>query len=215
MKFQTKRVLYAAFFPFCFILCLWLIRVLHWGLDMPGFLAGIFPREAKGLVGILTGVLIHSDFSHVFSNTLPLFILGWCLCYFYTSIAYRAFFLIWITSGFITWCIGREAWHVGASGLIYGLCFFLFFSGIFRKYIPLVAVSLLVAFLYGSMLWNMFPVAEIVKPDVSWEGHLSGAIAGTFWAVGFRKYEPQKPEEPEEEEDEEETLGNEEDNLLE
>lgn len=172
-------------------------------MGIKGFLPGIYPREIKGLIGIATGALVHADFSHVFSNSVPLFILGWCLCYFYTAIAYRTFFLIWITSSFITWCIGREAWHIGASGLVYGLCFFLFFSGILRQHIPLVAISLLVAFLYGSMLWNMLPIAEVVEESVSWEGHLSGALAGSFWAVAFRKRGPQKPILPDEEEDDE------------
>jgi membrane associated rhomboid family serine protease len=100
--------------------------------------------------------------------------------------------------------LGRESWHIGASGLIYALSFFLFFSGIFRKHIPLLAVSLLVAFLYGSMVWNMFPVAELVDSSVSWEGHLSGAISGLICAGIFKGYGPQKPEEDEEEDEEEE-----------
>jgi membrane associated rhomboid family serine protease len=108
--------------------------------------------------------------------------------------------VLWLVSGFLTWSIGRESWHIGASGLVYALSFFLFFSGVFRKYIPLMAVSLLVVFLYGSTLWNMFPVAELVDPNVSWEGHLSGAVSGLACAVIFRKYGPQKPEEIEEEE---------------
>jgi membrane associated rhomboid family serine protease len=101
--------------------------------------------------------------------------------------------------------VGRESWHIGASGLIYALSFFLFFSGVFRRYIPLMAVSLLVAFLYGNTLWNMFPIAELVDPQVSWEGHLSGAISGLASAIVFRKYGPQKPiEAPEENDDDDE-----------
>lgn len=216
MRFENKRILYACFFPVCFILLLWLIKTLEWGLDIRLFSYGIYPRQANGLVGIFTSPLMHSDFSHAFSNSVPLLILGWCLFYFYTKIAYRTFFLLWITSGFITWCIGRDAWHVGASGIIYGLCFFLFFSGVLRKHIPLIAISLLVAFLYGSMLWNMLPISELVDERTSWEGHLAGAIAGTFWAIAFRKSGPQKPAtslDEEEEENEEENEAEEKENI--
>ncbi len=204
MKIEQKRIWYALFFPFMFILLLWLIGVLKWSFDPDWHFLGIYPRHLKGLVGIITEPLIHENFSHLFYNSIPLIILGWCLCYFYKGIAYRSFFLIWITSGVITWLTGRESWHIGASGLVYGLCFFLFFSGIFRKYIPLISISLLVAFLYGSMIWNMFPISELVDKSISWEGHLSGAIAGFVWAVIFRNSGPQKPPEPIEEEEEEE-----------
>ncbi len=209
MKFENKRILYALAFPSTLVVILWLIKVLEWSFDTSWYFLGIFPRHINGLQGIITEPLIHSDFSHLFSNSLPLIILGWCLCFFYTKIAYRTFFLIWITSGLITWLIGRESWHVGASGLIYALCFFLFFSGILRNYIPLIAISLLVTFLYGSIIWNMFPVSELVDRNVSWEGHLSGAIAGSLWAFVFRRYGPQKPVNTEEEEEEGEGDGEE------
>jgi membrane associated rhomboid family serine protease len=155
------------------------------------------------LKGILTEPLIHSGLRHLFSNSIPLIVLGWCLFYFYNEIGFAVMPVLWLLSGFFTWCIGRESWHIGASGLVYALSFFLFFSGIFRKYIPLMAVSLLVVFLYGSSLWNMFPVAEIVDPSISWEGHLSGAVSGLIGAAIFRHYGPQKPEEAEELEEEE------------
>lgn len=203
MKHENKKIVYACVFPVCFILLLWLIKTIEWGFDARTFPFGIYPRQGHGLIGIITGPLVHSDFSHLFSNSVPLFILGWCLSYFYTTIAYRSFFLVWITAGFITWCIGRDAWHVGASGIVYGLCFFLFFSGILRKHTPLTAVSMLVAFLYGSMLWNMLPITELIEKRTSWEGHLAGAMAGSFWAVAFRNIGPQKPKEQIDEEDEE------------
>ncbi len=203
MKFENKRIIYALFVPACFVILLWLIQLLEWGLNAHWYTWGIYPRHLNGLQGIFFTPLVHEGFSHLFSNTFPLLILGWCLFYFYTDIALRSFLLIWITSGIITWLIGRESWHIGASGLIYGLCFFLFFSGILRNYIPLIATSLLVAFLYGSIIWNMFPIVEIMGENTSWEGHLSGAIAGTAYAILFRKDGPQKPEMEEENNEEE------------
>ena len=155
---------------------------------------GILPGVVDGLIGIVFSPFIHGSFSHLLSNTLPLLIMIWFLFYFYSKIAFGAFVCLWLSSGFFTWLIGRGAYHVGASGLVFALLFFLFFSGIFRKYIPLVAVSMIVAFIYGSTIWSIFPITEMVDASISWEGHLSGAVSGLIFAIVFRKQGPQKPE---------------------
>ena len=121
---------------------------------------------------------------------------------FYRGIAGRIFIIIWIGAGLLTFIIGKPGWHIGASGLIYGLAFFLFFSGILRKYVPLIAISLLVTFLYGGIIWHMFPYFS--PANMSWEGHLSGGIMGTLCAFGFLNHGPQRPEPFADETDEEE-----------
>jgi membrane associated rhomboid family serine protease len=202
MKFEVKQILYALFFPVLVIILLWLVWILEKGLGAHWYQLGINPRTVEGLPGIITSPLLHSGVWHLFSNTVPLLVLSWCLFYFYKDLGYLVFPVLWILSGLLTWCIGRDSWHIGASSLIYSIAFFLFFSGIFRRHIPLMAVSMMIVFLYGSMVWNMFPVAEIVDPTVSWEGHLSGGISGLICAGIFRNRGPQKPEpEPEEEEE--------------
>jgi membrane associated rhomboid family serine protease len=204
LKFEEKQILYAFFFPALLLVVIGLVWILEKGLDADWHRLGIYPRSEEGLWGILTGPFIHSGSSHIFSNSAPILVLGWCLFYFYKDLGYLVFPLLWILSGIFTWCIGRDSWHIGASCLIYAMAFFLFFSGIFRRYIPLTAVSLIVVFLYGSIIWNMFPVAELVDYSISWEGHLSGAISGLICAAIFRKEGPQKPEETDEDEEEEE-----------
>ena len=208
LKFEKKRILYALFFPALFIILLWLVLLVEKSLGADWSRFGIFPGRINGLWGIFTSPFVHADARHLFSNSVPLLVLSWCLFYFYRDLGYGVFPILWILSGIFTWVFGRDSWHIGASGLIYSLTFFLFFSGIFRRYIPLMAVSLMVVFLYGSTVWNMFPIAEIVDPSVSWEGHLAGAISGFLCALIFRKQGPQNPPEPEEEEEEdEETAG--------
>ena len=201
LKFEKKRILYALFFPVLFIILLWLLFIVEktWGFEWVRW--GIYPGKISGLWGIFTSPLVHADAKHLFSNSVPLLVLSWCLFYFYRDLGYGVFPVLWILSGFFTWVFGRDSWHIGASGLTYSLSFFLFFSGIFRRYIPLMAVSMIVVFLYGSTVWNMFPVAELVDPSVSWEGHLAGAISGLLCAIVFRKRGPQNPEPEEEEED--------------
>ena len=89
---------------------------------------GVYPMEKRGLFGIFAHPLIHSNFPHLLANTLPLFFLSWCLFYFYRGIAPYIFFIIWVGCGAITYLIGKPGWHIGASGIIYGLAFFLFFT---------------------------------------------------------------------------------------
>ena len=88
-----------------------------------------------------------------------------------------------LLTGFLTWLIGRPALHLGASGVIYMLTAFLLFKGIFSKQYQLIALSLVVVFLYGGFLWYVFPI----DPKISWEGHLSGLIVGFVFSILFRK----------------------------
>ena len=128
----------------------------------------------------------------LFANTLPLLFLLWCLLYFYRDLGIAILFFIWIVSGILTFIIGKPGWHIGASSIIYSLAFFLFFSGILRKHVPLVALSLLVTFIYGRMVWNKFP--QFASSTTSWEGHLGGTAAGIAAAILFRHKGPQQPE---------------------
>lgn len=150
---------------------------------------GIYPRKFSGLIGIITSPFIHGDFQHLINNSLPLFILTAAVFYFYDELAYRVFFLIYLMVGIWVWFGARSAYHIGASGLIYGLGAFLFVSGIIRRYPRLMAISLLVAFLYGSMVWGILPIQK----EVSWESHLLGACAGVILSFYFRNIGPQKP----------------------
>jgi len=202
LKVEQKRIFYAFFLPAVFIIALWLIFGIEKALGANWSRLGIYPGKIEGLWGIVTSPLIHANARHLFSNSIPLLVLSWCLFYFYKDLGYGVFPILWVFSGLFTWILGRDSWHIGASGLIYSLAFFLFFSGILRRHIPLMAVSLVVVFLYGSMVWNMLPIAEIVDPSVSWEGHLAGAISGLLCALIFRRQGPQKPPEPEEEAEE-------------
>jgi membrane associated rhomboid family serine protease len=154
---------------------------------------GVVPKQLSGLKGILfmPWIHAHSDVKHILNNSVPAFLLMTLLFYSYKEIALKVFLLSWFLTGLFLWVFGANngAHHIGMSGVIYSLAAFLFTSGVLRKYLPLQALALFIVFLYGSMIWGIFPTKE----RISWEGHLSGMIIGVFLAFYYRKLGPQRP----------------------
>jgi membrane associated rhomboid family serine protease len=188
-EFEKLKLKHSLIFPVFFLVMMWMVKLFEWGLDVNLYSFGIFPLHLKGLPGILTSPFIHKDFSHLMANSIPFLLLSWGIFYFYRPLAYRIFFLCYLTTGILMWLGAREAYHIGASGLVYAFASFLFFSGIIRYHFQLIAISFIVAFLYGGLFWGVFPILE----DVSWEGHLFGAFSGIIYALAYRNQGPQKP----------------------
>ena len=188
--FYRKKLLLSMIIPGILIFLMWLVKIIEvlFEIDFSGF--GIYPLTARGLPGIIFSPFIHADINHLFNNSLPLFFLSVALFYFYSEVALKIFTWTFFLTGLLVWIAGREAWHIGASGLVYGLASFLFFSGVIRRYFRLIALSLLIVFLYGSMVWGIFPG---IYKNVSWESHMLGFFSGVVLAVWYRKEGPQKP----------------------
>ncbi|MEM9686955.1 MAG: rhomboid family intramembrane serine protease, partial [Bacteroidota bacterium] len=148
---------------------------------------GVLPRTLSGLKGIVFSPFIHSSTTHLYNNTFPVFVLLAALFYFYADISWKIVCYGIVLSGFFTWIFAREAYHIGASGLIYVLASFIFFKGIFTRYYRLIALSLIVVFLYGSLIWYVFPIDDAI----SWEGHLSGFLTGLLLAIVFKQRLPE------------------------
>ncbi|MCF2873301.1 MULTISPECIES: rhomboid family intramembrane serine protease [unclassified Tenacibaculum] len=168
--------------PFLFVFLIWFIYWIEikFGFNFNKF--GVLPRKLTGLKGVLSSPFIHSDTNHLFNNSVPLFVLSTCLFYFYKEVALKVLVYGGLATGFLTWIIARESYHIGASGIVYLLFSFVFFSGVIKKHYRLVAVSLITIFLYGSMIWYVLPIKE----GMSWEGHLSGFIMGFILAIFYR-----------------------------
>lgn len=149
---------------------------------------GLFPRSFAHIYGIFTMPFLHADLQHLLSNTAPLFVLTTFLFYFYRKFFGWVYLFIYLLAGFWTWIIGRPDIHIGASGVVYGLTSYIFFSGVWSKNYRLAAISLLIVFLYGSIIWGIFPIEKAV----SWEGHLSGFVAGFILSFYYRKELPQR-----------------------
>ena len=205
---EYKRFILSLVPPATILFLIWLVKIVEMadGLDL--FYYGIFPRRISGLFGILASPLIHANFNHLINNSVPFFFLLTAIFYFYHKVAWQVLLVSYLATGVLVWCLARPSYHVGASGLVYSFASFLFFSGIVRRNINLLAISLLVIFVYGSMVWGIFPY----RPDMSWESHLIGLIIGAALAMYYRHEGPQPTkfisdmeEEEEEEEDESDT----------
>jgi membrane associated rhomboid family serine protease len=188
------------FISLSFIILLWLIKLFEEFTHIDLSVYGVYPKETYGLPGIIFAPLIHGDFSHLISNSITLFVLMLFLFYAYTNSSFKVFLISYFATNALVWFFGRPSYHIGASGLVYGILAFLFFVGLFRRDPKSIGLSLLVTFLYGGLVWGIFPS----DPKISFESHFSGSIIGIICAVLFRKSDtmPEKYDWEIEEEDE-------------
>ena len=185
-KSEKRRLKFSLIPPVFFLLIMWIVKIIEYTLDYNWFVYGILPLKLKNLTGIIFSPFLHGDFDHLISNSVPFLFLGTALFYFYRDFAYKVFFLIYILSGLWVWVAAREAYHIGASGMVYGLASFLFFSGLIHKNRALASLSLIIVFLYGSMVWGVLPI----KDGVSWESHLFGAVTGLILTLAYARKSP-------------------------
>ena len=189
---EKLRIYRSLRFPVLLVALLWLIKGMDMLFDLELNNYGLYPLEVKGLPGIITSPFLHADLAHLFANSIPFLILGSFLFYFYKEIAWMILFLIYLITGIWVWVYARGgAAHIGASGVIYGLASFLFFSGMIRRETGLLVITMLVAFLYGGLIWGIFPQLFPNQP-ISWESHLMGLLSGFVLAVYYRKQGPQR-----------------------
>ena len=173
-------------YPAAFVMLLWLVKIIETSFGINFISFGLLPRKISGLIGILTAPLIHADFYHLLSNSLPLFLLGFGISYSYPTSSKKLFIGLYILHGLLVWVFARQAYHIGASGLVYGFVSFLFFSGIIRRDNRSIALALIVTLFYGGLTWGVLPI----KAEISWEAHLFGSLIGIMFAFIFRQADP-------------------------
>jgi len=165
---------------------LWLVRIFEVVLHIDLSHLGIYPRSPEGLVGILVAPLVHASLDHLLANTLPVLILGSALFYGYPRSRWWTLSLIWFLSGLGVWWLGRQSYHFGASGIVHGLLFFLFVSGMIRRDRQSIVLCMVAFSMYGGMLMTIFPA----EPEISFESHFCGAVAGVLCALLFHRWDP-------------------------
>ena len=186
MSTNKKISLWVFVQPFIFTALLWIIFGVDYLFNLGLSQYSLQPRSLAAWYGIFTFPLLHGSLEHIASNTVSIFVLLTAVRYFFPSLFSRVFIVTFLLPGILTWFIGRPSLHLGASGMIYALAAFLFLSGVLRSNRYLLALSLLMVFLYGNMVWYVFPIED----GISWEGHLSGALTGFILGFVYRKQEP-------------------------
>jgi len=184
MDQETKRFIRRLGFPLGFVGVIFVIHLLQAILNLDLRRLGVFPREVDGLPGILTGPLIHGSWEHLFSNSVSFIMLGAVLFWFYPRIALRSIIWLYLLSGFGIWISGQpNSYHIGASGIVYGMVSLVFWSGVFRRNVKSIVLALIILVMYAGFFEGIVPGKE----GISWEGHLSGAIAGILLAFVYRR----------------------------
>ncbi len=186
---DTRRLRIAFAVAVAFALLLWVVKLVEvaGGFDFSRF--GIYPQSVNGLVGILCAPLVHASFAHLFANTAPLIVIGAMLLYGYPRAAKVLLPAVYLGGGAGVWLFARESYHIGASGLVFGMLFFVLTIGVLRWDRRAIALSLVIFFLYGGMIWGILPAAE----EISFESHLSGASIGMVLAFLLRQRDPEPP----------------------
>lgn len=182
-----RRRLTSAFTPVVLVLAVvWAVFIIDGLLHLDLNRFGIHPRHVDGLVGVIAAPLLHGGWDHIAGNSLSALVLGWLMVYFYPKLSLRVMLVCWIAGGFCVWLFGRPSHHIGASGVIYGLASFLFFSGLLKRNLAHAGLSFMVMALYGSWIWGVLPI----EPEKSWESHLAGGLVGTVMAFYYRHVPP-------------------------
>ena len=191
-KQDKKKFFGSLVIPAILVTLMWAVKIVEISLNVELGRYGLVPHTTQGLLGILTLPFLHGGWEHLMANSVPVIVLGTALYYFYPTLANRVMLVSYLGSGLLTWCLGDSSTtHVGASALIYSLNLFLIISGLIRGNRQLTVIALIMVFLYGSFIWGMIP--SLARPqNISWEGHLSGAIIGMVLAFLLRKEGPQK-----------------------
>ncbi|MCX7769228.1 MAG: rhomboid family intramembrane serine protease [Flavobacteriales bacterium] len=194
------KSLLVGFLASCSLLVVFVID--RWG-QLKLWRFALVPRDVSGLIGVITAPFIHGSWGHLMSNFSAVFALVSLSYFYFKSFFPSLIFFIWVASGLWTWGFARPHYHLGASGIVYGLAAFCFASGIVSRNFRLRALALLVAFLYGGLVWGIWPLP--FNESISWEMHLSGLLSGVLAVFLFRDDLP-RPEKPSWEEEPEEDL---------
>ena len=189
---EKSRFYHSLVFPGALVVFLWLIKLTEAGLNISFADYGLVPQTLQGMRGIIFSPLLHGDFAHLSANSLPLFVLTAGLFYYYGKKALTIFSLCWLVTGLWVWIFAKDTGiHIGASGVVYALATFHFTSGLLRREPRMMAFSLLVVFLYGSLVWGVIP-DFFPEKNISWQSHLLGGVAGILIAFGYRETGPQR-----------------------
>lgn len=161
---------------------LWGINILNWFLGSKLNILGIHPRHPLGVLGIAFCPILHQNFTHLFFNTIPLFMLGLSILARGVPIFCQVTFFVVVFGGLAVWAFGRRAVHIGASGLVSGYFGYILATAYFEPSFTTLILAIFVIYYFGSIFLGIFPQEE----KVSWESHLFGFLSGIGAAYVMR-----------------------------
>ena len=183
MEDVKQRFVNSLSIAFKMVAVLWVVHLFqvisNWDL---GYM-GIWPRRIFGFKGIFLAPLIHADFQHLISNSIPLFVLSTTIFFFYRRVAAPSIIMIYLLTGLSVWLLGRPVFHIGASGVVYGMVAFVFWNGIFRRNIKSIILAAIITMLYSGYFYGILPNQE----GISWESHLLGGVMGIFASYWYKE----------------------------
>ena len=168
----------AVLWIFGFATTIWVVELANASLDHRFISLGIFPRSISGLIGVPLSPFLHGSFGHVFSNTIPILVLGGIVSYQGRQKLLEVSLIIIALGGTGVWLLGRSSFHLGASGLVFGYFGYLVARGWYERSVLSMLTAVAVLVLYGGLLLGVLPTLSFV----SWEGHRFGLLAGIFAA---------------------------------
>lgn len=183
METFNRRLLRSVRIPLLLLAIMWIVQIFQTSTGISLATWGVLPRHEEGLAGIITMPFVHGGFRHIISNSIPFLATSVVILFFFPRVGIWSLLLILLGTGILVWLFAKEAFHIGASGMVYGQVSFIFWSGVFRRNIKSIILAVIVLMLYSGLFAGIFPN----MPGVSWEGHLFGAISGIFVAFIFRK----------------------------
>lgn len=184
MNKEYQQLLKILIFPTGLVLIIWIVEIIEFSSGMRFTRYGIYPRDVNALTGIVTAPFIHSDWKHLISNSFPLFALSTMMVVFYKRLIIATYIGILLLTGLSVWLFARESYHLGISGIVYGLIGFIFWAGIFRDNTRSIILSLVILIAYSGYFQGLTP-----EEGVSWESHLFGAMSGAFFAFAYKNIE--------------------------
>lgn len=168
---------------------IWFVEAVNFALGHTLASWGILPRSLSGLIGIPLAPFIHGGIWHAVSNTIPLLILGFLVLSGNRRLFWETTVNVTVLGGLLVWLFAREAYHVGASGLVFGFFGVIMGRAYFERSVTAIVIALVTAITYGGLIWGVLPL----RGHISFESHLFGLIAGIIVVWLERKFGKPKP----------------------
>jgi membrane associated rhomboid family serine protease len=166
-----------------FLAILWIVQVAnvadHYQLTSD---YGIQPRVLGSLPKIASAPFLHVSWTHIESNSGPLFIFGFLAAYRGVARFLGLTALVIVASGLAGWFFGTpHSVGAGASGVVFGYLGYILVRGFFDRHGIDILIGAVMALCFAYQFTVLLPHAGI-----GWQAHIGGLAAGIVGGWIFR-----------------------------